>query len=131
MIVLAPSDVSDCFTLTVHAFNLAEQYRCPVFIASNKEIGMTRESVNLAEIALPEPIDRTGCRNPEHFLPYQGVDGMKVPQFLPMGGDVVVRQTSSTHGTDGYITVSTEHIAEGIRRMEEKNHLIRQRFYLF
>ena len=33
VIVLAPVDVRDCYTLTMHAFNLAERYRCPVFIA--------------------------------------------------------------------------------------------------
>ena len=44
VIVLAPVDVADCFVLTMHAFNLAEEFRCPVFIASNKEIAMTKES---------------------------------------------------------------------------------------
>jgi len=43
VIVLAPKDVEDCYTLTMHAFNYAEEFRCPVFIASNKEIGMTKE----------------------------------------------------------------------------------------
>ncbi|MCK7503123.1 MAG: hypothetical protein MZV70_02805, partial [Desulfobacterales bacterium] len=36
----------DCFTLTAHAFNLAERFRCPVFVASNKEIAMTRASLD-------------------------------------------------------------------------------------
>ena len=120
IIVLAPSDVGDCFTLTIHAFNLAEKYRCPVFIASNKEIGMTRESIDLDQIDLPEPIKRTYCSDPESFKPYLADSGTNVPQFLPMGGDIVVRQTSSTHGADGYITVSTEHIAAAIKRMEKK-----------
>ena len=120
VIVLAPTDVGDCFTLTIHAFNLAEEYRCPVFIASNKEIGMTRESIDLDQLKLPELIERTVCSDPETFKPYEPSAGTNVPQFMPMGGNVVVRQTSSTHGPDGYITVSTEHIAEGIRRMEEK-----------
>jgi 2-oxoglutarate ferredoxin oxidoreductase subunit alpha len=30
VIVLAPVDAADCYQLTVHAFNLAEIYRCPV-----------------------------------------------------------------------------------------------------
>ena len=47
VIVLAPVDVRDCYTLTLQAFNLSEQFRCPVFIASNKEIAMTRESIDL------------------------------------------------------------------------------------
>jgi 2-oxoglutarate ferredoxin oxidoreductase subunit alpha len=58
VIVLAPVDVADCYRLTVHAFNLAEQYRCPVFLASNKEIAMTRESVDLDAIKLPDMITR-------------------------------------------------------------------------
>ena len=41
VVVLAPVDIQDCYTLTMQAFNLAERFRCPVFIASNKEIGMT------------------------------------------------------------------------------------------
>ena len=44
VICLAPVDVRDCYLLTIQAFNLAEEYRCPVFIASNKEIGLTREA---------------------------------------------------------------------------------------
>lgn len=34
VIVLAPKDVLDCYLLAVHAFNYAEEFRCPVFIAS-------------------------------------------------------------------------------------------------
>jgi hypothetical protein len=58
VIVLAPVDVTDCYRLTAEAFNLAEQYRCPVFLASNKEIAMTRESVDLDAIELPAMVDR-------------------------------------------------------------------------
>jgi len=54
VIVLAPVDVKDCFSLTMHAFNLAEEFRCPVFIASNKEISMTRESIDLESIKRPD-----------------------------------------------------------------------------
>ena len=55
VIVLAPGDVRDCFTLTVHAFNLAERFRCPVFLASNKETGMTRETVAWESLEKPVP----------------------------------------------------------------------------
>jgi 2-oxoglutarate ferredoxin oxidoreductase subunit alpha len=58
VIVLAPADVADCYTLTVHAFNLAEQYRCPVFVASNKEIAMTRETVEVEHLNTPPIIER-------------------------------------------------------------------------
>jgi 2-oxoglutarate ferredoxin oxidoreductase subunit alpha len=66
VIVLAPVDACDCYLLTMHAFNLAEQYRCPVFIASNKEIAMTRESVDLEGLNLPEPVMRLNSSGKLH-----------------------------------------------------------------
>ena len=104
VIVLAPVNVADCFTLTVQAFNLAEKFRCPVFVASNKEIAMTRESVDLDALQIPENVTRTAPQKGQRFLPFEVRQGRQVPDFLPIGGDVPVRQTSSTHGTNGYIT---------------------------
>jgi len=69
VVVLAPSNVRDCYVLTRHAFNLAENYRCPVFVASNKEIGMTRESIDLDAIDAPVPVQRTPSPNPNGFSP--------------------------------------------------------------
>jgi len=120
VIVLAPVNVADCFSLTIHAFNLAEQYRCPVFLASNKEIGMTRESVDLSALETPEIIGRAAPPPDEPFRPFHVAEGRTVPGFLPMGGDVIVRQTSSTHGPDGYITTNKEEIAGNIKRLEQK-----------
>jgi len=94
VIVLAPVDVRDCYQLTVHAFNLAEAFRCPVFIAATKEISMTRETLDLATL--------------------------DVPAFLPIGANIPVRQTSSTHGPDGYITTDPDVIAAQQERLYQK-----------
>lgn len=100
VIVLAPVDVKDCYQLTLHAFRLAGKYRCPVFIASNKEIAMTRESVDLEQLHLCKSI---------------------AASFLkPIGGAELSRLTSSTHGPDGYITADSVVIARAIERMETK-----------
>lgn len=120
VVVLAPVDIADCFTLTVHAFNLAERYRCPVFIASNKEIAMTRESVDVDALQIPEIIDRTAPSAGIPFMPFQVVEGRSVPDFLPIGANVAVRQTSSTHGTDGYITTNYSDIARTLHRLKAK-----------
>jgi 2-oxoglutarate ferredoxin oxidoreductase subunit alpha len=120
VIVLAPVDVVDCFTLTVHAFNLAERFRCPVFIASNKEIGMTRESVDPNALQVPEIIDRRAPADGTPFLPFQIMEGRSVPDFLPIGADVPVRQTSSTHGASGYITTDHDEIAQILKRLKSK-----------
>ena len=120
VIALAPVDVKDCFSLTMHAFNLAETYRCPVFVASNKEIGMTRESVDLDAISRPVLVDRAGPAPGRPFLPFEVPEDGTVPHFLPIGDRILVRQTSSTHGIDGYITTDYREIGRNQERLKTK-----------
>ena len=120
VIVLAPVDVSDCYTLTLHAFNLAEQFRCPVFIASNKEIAMTRENIDIDSLEKPAIIERTSPPVNHPFLPFEVSPDRAAPYFLPIGGNTLVRQTSSTHGPDGYITTDYDDIAKNQERLNKK-----------
>ena len=120
VIVLSPVDVKDCFELTVHAFNLAEQYRCPVFIASNKEVGMTRESLDMEELHIPEIVNRKAPPPHKSFRPFAVEKRQTVPYFLPIGGKTLVRQTSSTHGPDSYITTDPEQISRNQERLYSK-----------
>ena len=133
-IVLAPKDVRDSYVLTVHAFNFAEQYRCPVFIASNKEIGMTRESVDLDCVAAGSTVLPAITRRVPHtgdiFLPFKAAPD-KAPPFLPIGGPVIVRQTSSTHGPEGYITIDPNIIAASQKRLQTKIHSAATKLALF
>ncbi len=119
-IVLSPVDAVDCYILTMHAFNLAELYRCPVFIASNKEIGMTRESVDLDSLEKPGIINRKKNSMQGVYYPFYVPKGQKVPGFLPIGGKIPVRQTSSTHGPDGYITTDSGEISKNLERLKAK-----------
>lgn len=120
VIVLAPVDVKDCMVLTAHAFNLAEQYRCPVFLASNKEIAMTKESIDMDSVRLPEPVNRKKADPSQPFVPFETGSDDTAPAFLPMGDTVLVRQTSSTHGKNGYITVDPKEIGEFQERLLKK-----------
>lgn len=129
VIVLVPKDALDCYVLTVHAFNYAEEFRCPVFIASNKEIGMTKESFDLESVELPPLIERTMFTG-EEYIPFQAEPNM-APPFLPIGGNTLVRQTSSTHGPDGYITIDPDVIAATQKRLEDKILAAEERITLF
>ncbi len=120
VIVLAPVDVKDCYVLTMEAFNLAEKYRCPVFVAANKEVSMTRETIDLDKLDLPQIIDRKMADGDGAFVPFGVKDDQLVPDFLPIGNDRLVRQTSSTHGADGYITTDPEQIARMQQRLDDK-----------
>jgi 2-oxoglutarate ferredoxin oxidoreductase subunit alpha len=103
----------------MHAFNLAEEFRCPVFIASNKEIAMTKESFDPDALINPAIIDRIVSKE-EKFFPFAVKEGSMVPKFLPIGGKTPVRQTSSTHGDDGYITTDYNVISRFQNRLKNK-----------
>ncbi len=129
VIVLVPTNALDCYELAVHAFNYAEEFRCPVFIASNKEIGMNKESFNMDSIELPSIVERTPYIG-NSYLPFKAEDD-KAPAFLPIGGKTLVRQTSSTHGPDGYITIDPDTIAKNQERLRKKIHTACNRITLF
>lgn len=120
VIVLAPVDVKDCYVLTMQAFNLADKYRCPVFVAANKEVSMTRETIDLDALELPAVIDRKNAAVDQPFVPFAVKNDELVPDFLAIGGERLVRQTSSTHGVDGYITTDPEQIAKMQQRLDDK-----------
>ena len=120
VIVLAPVDVKDCYVLTMQAFNLAERYRCPVFLASNKEVSMTRETIDLDRLDPPQIEERRTADADHPFMPFGIKDEQLTPDFLAIGGQCIVRQTSSTHGMDGYITTDPEQIARMQERLDAK-----------
>ena len=120
VIVLAPADVKDCYLLTMHAFNLAEQFRCPVFVAANKEVSMTRETIDLDSLDIPALVNRKPADPDKPFQPFEAGSGSLAPDFLPIGDERLVRQTSSTHGPEGYITTDAGQIAANQERLERK-----------
>jgi 2-oxoglutarate ferredoxin oxidoreductase subunit alpha len=120
VIVLAPVDVADCLVLTMQAFNLTETYRCPVFIAANKEVAMTRETVDLDALTLPDVMERAAAPDRWPFRPFEIPEGRLTPDFLPIGSKTLVRQTSSSHGPDGYITSDPEQISRNQQRLMDK-----------
>ncbi|MEW9124636.1 MAG: 2-oxoacid:acceptor oxidoreductase subunit alpha [Thermotaleaceae bacterium] len=44
-IILAPYSVEECFYQTIDAFNLADQYQCPVFLASDLNLSLSRQTI--------------------------------------------------------------------------------------
>ncbi len=49
-IVLAPTSVSDCFSLIIDAFNLAETYQTPVILLTDIILAMRMESVDIPDL---------------------------------------------------------------------------------
>lgn len=120
IIALSPATVGEAYELTYRAFNLAEEYRVPVFLLANKEIGVTKESVDLDAIELPPPVERKKAAPDELYLPHGYENLADVPPLSAYGEDHVARYTTSTHGKDAYLTTDPAVIQEMIDHFHAK-----------
>ncbi|OED30734.1 2-oxoacid:acceptor oxidoreductase subunit alpha [Methanosphaera sp. WGK6] len=99
-IALTPSSVQECFDFTVQAFNLAEKYRCPVFVMADEIVGHMRE-----KIIIPEKVDIIPRQMPEKtddiYLPYDAPKNgtTDMPSF---GQGFNIHVTGLTHDKRGY-----------------------------
>jgi len=101
IIALAPSTVPEAYTLTVRAFELAERFRCPVFLLTDKELATTLTTVDLDGLgAAPVAPRVTGSEG----APYRYEPAAAVPPLHEFGRGTLVRFTGSTHDEAGFIT---------------------------
>ena len=121
VVALVPTTVEECYLLTIHAFNISESLRIPVFIMSNKELGQLRERVDLDGLDKPLILERNRIDNDAgNFIPHLFHDPGDVPPMSDIGGEHTVRYTTSMHYKDGYITKRPEEIAEMMEHFTEK-----------
>jgi 2-oxoglutarate ferredoxin oxidoreductase subunit alpha len=114
IIALAPGSVAECYSLTLRAFDLAERFRVPVFLLTDKEIFASMATVDLDAYEYPPvrermpapalPADTPGLRPEETFLPWRADPIDRPPPFSPFGGPHIVRFTGSSHDEHGMLT---------------------------
>ena len=98
-IVLSPSSVQEFFDFTVKAFNLAEEYRCPVFVMADEVIGHMREKIVVGDDI--EVVARKRPEKAEGFLPFENTESGVNP--MPAFGDGFnIHVTGLTHDERGY-----------------------------
>ena len=102
VIALCPNSPQECFDLTVTAFNMAEKYRCPVFVMLDEVVGHMTEKV---VIPPPEQIEVEPRRYtelpPEAFKAYLADEDL-VPDMPRVGEGYNVHVTGLTHDERGY-----------------------------
>lgn len=102
VIVLAPSSIAECYSLTARAFALAERFRSPVLLLTDKELNLTANTVDLKDFGPPaEPPVRRGA---EEGPPYRFTPEGEVPPLAMYGAGWPVRFTGSTHDEKAIIT---------------------------
>ena len=110
IVALAPSSVAECYAMTRRAFDLAERFRCPVFLLTDKELNMTTTTVELDAYETPTVRGRTILAANEP--PYRYVPAAAVPPIAQYGHDGLVRFTGSTHDERAIITKAPVKVAE-------------------
>ena len=103
-IALSPSSVQEFFDFTIKAFNLAEEYRVPVFVMADEVIGHMREKITIPDEI--EIVARTRPEKTDDYLPFKHVENGTTP--MPAFGDGFdVHITGLTHDERGYPDTNT------------------------
>ena len=102
MIALSPNSPQECFDLMIQAFNLAEEYRVPVFFMMDEVVGHMTERVVIPEATAIEVAERRWTSKPPgQYKPY-AVDGGMVPEMVKAGDGYRIHITGLTHDERGY-----------------------------
>jgi 2-oxoglutarate/2-oxoacid ferredoxin oxidoreductase subunit alpha len=122
IIALAPASVAECYSLTRRAFDLAERFRCPVFLLTDKEMFLSMHTAELDAYERPPVGSRAPAAADEPFSPYRFDPPDAVPPFSPIGGAHVTRFTGSSHDEQGFLTKAPAQVGrlnEHLRRKIE------------
>ena len=114
-IIVAPTNIPDCFKTVPQLFNLADKFQCPGIIISDLLLSEGRSSVDPAELDFNVSIDRgdviglNGAEPPVNraYKRYQLADSGVSPRALP--------------GTPGYehVVATDEHDEDGVLISDE------------
>ncbi|MGD0338117.1 MAG: transketolase C-terminal domain-containing protein [Bacteroidota bacterium] len=126
--IFAPSTAAECYELTMLAFSWSEVLRTPVIILSDKEVGMTSESVDYMALRDIEVVNRTGLQAlpsnysamERHIPTYDFSKLEEVPKFFTVGGEYKVTMTGSAHDKNGILQKNSPETIEVLRHLQEK-----------
>jgi len=110
IIVLSVSSVSECFSITVTAFNLSEKYRVPVVLLSDEVVAHSRETFTIPPEDSIEVFDRIVPNvPPEWYKPYED-NSRGVPPMAAMGDGYRHHVTGLMHDTQGFPTEKRDEV---------------------
>ncbi len=120
IIALTPASVQEMFDQTVQAFNLAEQYRVPVFVLADETVGHMREKLIIPDEKDLKIVERKKPTvPPEEYLPFKPDDNL-VPPMATFGSGYQFYATGLTHDQRGYPSDKEDVQIELINRLNQK-----------
>ncbi|WP_040948757.1 2-oxoacid:acceptor oxidoreductase subunit alpha [Gorillibacterium massiliense] len=106
-IVLSPSTLEECFYDTIEAFNLAEQYQCPVIVVTDLQLSLGKQSaipfdynkivINRGKLVTEVPDREDGSL----FKRYALNEDCISPRVIPGVKNGIHHVTGVEHGEDG------------------------------
>lgn len=107
MIALVPNSCQEAFSLTIEAFNLAEQYRVPVMLMMDECVGHMYERVVIPPVDEINIVERTWTdEEPGKYQPYKVKEGEWVPKMAKTGRGYKFHISGLTHNEKGYPDMS-------------------------
>jgi 2-oxoglutarate ferredoxin oxidoreductase subunit alpha len=117
VIALSPWSAQEMFDLTIRAFNLAEQYRTPVYFLADGMIGHIKE-----ELVVPEEVEIIDRKTPSGpgCTPFGTDDPSLVPEMPKFGQGYRLQVTGSSHRPNGVRDMSPKVHAGKVERIMKK-----------
>lgn len=121
IIALSPSSVTECFNLTIKAYELAERYRTPVIFLMDEVVGHMRERVELPDSydEITKPQRKGPSVPPDEFKAYRAGEDL-VLEFAPFGTGYRWHVTGLIHDETGFPNTSDKVTSSSIERLHNK-----------
>lgn len=122
-IVIAPTTVEDAFYLTMEAFNLAEEYQCPVILLSDLQLSLGKQTVPELDYSRIEirrgniVSDVPESDTKDYFKRYAVTETGVSPRTLPGTKNGIHHVTGVEHAEDGK---PSESPVNRIKQMEKR-----------
>ena len=110
-VVMAPSNVKDCFFGIIKAFNIAEKYQIPVIFLSDQSLSQRTQTFTMPKISSIEVWDRlTASIKEDNYLRYKLTENGVSPMAIP-----------GRHAST-YVSTGLEHNENGDPNYTPANH---------
>ena len=131
-VILAPRTLQECYTMAIHAFNIAEKYQCPVLITSDLYLAERLETFDGVDIT-NVPIERGALLSQVNGAYRRFLDtptGVS-PRALPGTPGAIFTAATDEHDEDG-VVISDVFTNPAIRvkmmskRMRKIEHILKE-----
>ncbi|PWA11968.1 2-oxoacid:acceptor oxidoreductase subunit alpha [Pueribacillus theae] len=135
-IVLAPSTAEEAFYDTIQAFNLAEEYQCPVILLSDLQLSLSKQTVekfdhskiniNRGKLKMDESLP--ALENKDYFKRYELTKDGISPRVFPGTKNGIHHVTGVEHDETGKPSEAAENRKHQMEKRLRKLNNVTQRF---